>query len=330
MYDLLASQPLAVRFFIAFVVVLILIGVTAWLVRRFGRNPMSASNARGRQPRLAVIDAAAVDSRRRLVLIRRDNVEHLLMIGGPTDVVIEPNIVRAMSAASREPARGALAPEAMGRQAAPAENAWPLQLTNEPGPPARHRAPPPEETWPAPEQVGRGRANDTLSGLAAELTSRLAPPESAPAPRGEPQRAAAPPPLAPEPPAPAQTDQNLAEMAHQLEAALRRGPPAEGRPPVTDPLAVNPPGKPAETPRSAPREFKPRVEPKFDARQEAKPEGKSWFEQRFEPKLEAKPEARAKAEPKLEPAPASAPSKTPYENLEDEMASLLGRPAAKG
>ena len=274
---------------------------------------------------LAVIDAAPIDGRRRLVLIRRDNVEHLLMIGGPSDVVVEPNIVRATSAAAREPARGTLAPEPMGRQA-PADNAWPLQLTNEPNQPARHRAPPAEEPWPVPEQTGRGRANDTLSGLAAELTSRLAPHEGAPAPRAESARAAAPPPLAPEPPAPPQTDQNLAEMAHQLEAALRRGPPAEGRPPVTDPLAFNAPSKPAEAPRPMPRELKPRAEPKFDA----KPEGNSWFEQRFEPKLEPKPEA--KAEPKLEPAPApaSAPGKTPYENLEDEMASLLGRPAAKG
>ena len=47
-----------------------------------------------RMPRLAVIDAAAVDGRRRLVLVRRDNVEHLLMIGGPADLVVEPNIVR--------------------------------------------------------------------------------------------------------------------------------------------------------------------------------------------------------------------------------------------
>ncbi|MGH6664831.1 MAG: flagellar biosynthetic protein FliO, partial [Pseudolabrys sp.] len=163
--------PLAAKFFVAFAVVLALIGLTAWLVRRFGSNRLGG-NARGRQPRLAVIDAATVDGRRRLVLIRRDNVEHLLMIGGPTDVVIEPNIVRAMSAASREPAR---APEAMGRQALPADNAWPLQLTNEPNQPARHRAPPPEESWPAAEPVGRGRANDTLSGLAAELTSRLTP-----------------------------------------------------------------------------------------------------------------------------------------------------------
>ncbi|MFX4827856.1 hypothetical protein ABTB65_19095, partial [Acinetobacter baumannii] len=48
-------------------------------------------------PRLAVIDAAAVDGRRRLVLVRRDNIEHLLMIGGPSDVVVETNIVRAHS-----------------------------------------------------------------------------------------------------------------------------------------------------------------------------------------------------------------------------------------
>jgi hypothetical protein len=44
---------------------------------------------------LAVLDQAAVDKRRRLVLIRRDNVEHLILIGRATGVVIEPQIVRA-------------------------------------------------------------------------------------------------------------------------------------------------------------------------------------------------------------------------------------------
>jgi len=75
-----ADMPLAVRFFFAFVIVLALIGGTAFLVRRFGGERLGASSARGRQPRLAVIDAAAVDGRRRLILIRRDNVEHLLMM----------------------------------------------------------------------------------------------------------------------------------------------------------------------------------------------------------------------------------------------------------
>ncbi|MGB3273873.1 MAG: flagellar biosynthetic protein FliO, partial [Xanthobacteraceae bacterium] len=84
-----------VTFIVAFVIVLALIGLVTWLIRRFAGNRLGGSAARGRMPRLAVIDAAAVDGRRRLVLVRRDNVEHLLMIGGPSDIVVEPNIVRA-------------------------------------------------------------------------------------------------------------------------------------------------------------------------------------------------------------------------------------------
>ncbi len=64
-------------------------------VLRFMRNRPSSPFIRGgknRQPRLAVLDAAAIDTRRRLVLVRRDDVEHLIMIGGPTDVVIESRI----------------------------------------------------------------------------------------------------------------------------------------------------------------------------------------------------------------------------------------------
>jgi len=72
----------ALTFVFAFVAVLALIGVAAWLVRRFAGNRLGANTNRGRMPRLAVIDAAAVDGRRRLVLVRRDNIEHLLMIGG--------------------------------------------------------------------------------------------------------------------------------------------------------------------------------------------------------------------------------------------------------
>src|SRR5258707_1835802 len=102
----------AVTFILAFVAVLALIGVAAWLVRRFAGNRLGANTNRGRMPRLAVIDAAAVDGRRRLVLVRRDNIEHLLMIGGPTDIVVEPNIVRAMPVRDQVPARpGVGAPE---------------------------------------------------------------------------------------------------------------------------------------------------------------------------------------------------------------------------
>src|ERR1700761_8209302 len=100
----------ALTFFFAFVAVLALIGAAAWLVRRFAGNRLGTNTSRGRMPRLAVIDAAAVDGRRRLVLVRRDNVEHLLMIGGPTDIVVEPNTVRAMPGRDQLPRRAAVAP----------------------------------------------------------------------------------------------------------------------------------------------------------------------------------------------------------------------------
>src|SRR5258708_1502619 len=95
----------AVTFVFAFVAVVALIGVAAWLVRRFAGNRLGTNTNRGRMPRLAVIDAAAVDGRRRLVLVRRDNIEHLLMIGGPTDIVVESNIVRAMPVRDPGPPR---------------------------------------------------------------------------------------------------------------------------------------------------------------------------------------------------------------------------------
>src|SRR3984957_13396592 len=126
-----AEMPLAVRFFLAFLIVLGLIGAIAWALRRFGAGRFR-DNARGRQPRLAVIDHASVDGRRRLILVRRDNVEHLLMIGGPTDVVVEPNIVRAVAAPRDVPgARPTAGIEALPRPLPLPENgangSWPLQ-----------------------------------------------------------------------------------------------------------------------------------------------------------------------------------------------------------
>jgi len=320
-----SEMPLAARFFIAFLVVLALIGLTAWLVRRFGASRLGSAT-RGRQPRLAVIDAATVDGRRRLVLIRRDNIEHLLMIGGPTDLVVEPNIVRAVAArdVAREPTR--VAPEPAARASATIDNGWPLQPAGEPASAAAsrsYRSAATEEPWLASEPGARARPADSLTGLAAELSTRLGPPDHA-SPAARPEPAPRAPVSVHEPSAGTQSDHNLAEMAQQLEAALRRAPMPESRPPVTDPLAVQSSGASARSGdsslRAPPRDFKTRVEPKFEsAKFESKPEPK--FDAKPEPKLDAKPEPRAE--------PAATPGKNLYENLEEEMASLLGRPSGK-
>src|SRR3989337_2028601 len=117
----------ALTFFFAFVAVLALIGLAAWLVRRFAGNRLGANTNGGRRPRLAVICAAAVDGRRRLVLVRRDNIEHLLMLGGPTDIVVEPNIVRATSGREQQRPPAGAAPAIFAQRVAPpgtANPAW--------------------------------------------------------------------------------------------------------------------------------------------------------------------------------------------------------------
>ena len=57
-----------------------------------GQSPASALFGPRPERRLGVIEQANVDGRRRLLLIRRDDVEHLVMTGGPVDVVIETGI----------------------------------------------------------------------------------------------------------------------------------------------------------------------------------------------------------------------------------------------
>ncbi len=73
-------------------VALLVLAIALWLLRRRSGSAPFIRGGRNRQPRLQVLDATAVDARRRLVLVRRDNVEHLVMIGGPTDIVIESGI----------------------------------------------------------------------------------------------------------------------------------------------------------------------------------------------------------------------------------------------
>lgn len=65
-------------------------GLAVWYARQ---NPgLGGKIFNAKQRRLGVVEAAAVDGRRRLILVRRDNVEHLIMTGGPVDVLLETGI----------------------------------------------------------------------------------------------------------------------------------------------------------------------------------------------------------------------------------------------
>ena len=76
MQDLLESMfgttgGMVARYVIAFLVVLLLLLALRWFVKRF-MGTAAPGPTRGRQPRLAVMDVAVVDARRRLVLVRPD------------------------------------------------------------------------------------------------------------------------------------------------------------------------------------------------------------------------------------------------------------------
>lgn len=218
--------PFPVQFFLAFVIVLGLIGAAMLLVHRLGGGRLGGGALRSRQ-RLAVVDYASVDGRRRLILVRRDNVEHLVMIGGPTDIVVEANIVRASAGGPRVPAtidpqRAIAMPDGTTANAAAdgsASATWPkpaLRLQRNPfapnprSQPAMLRQEAPREN----QQDGRQEP-------------RLAAPQGAP---GAPS-----------------TDLALAEMARELEAVLRKPAKAdrsdarEGRPAPILPRPATPP-----------------------------------------------------------------------------------------
>jgi hypothetical protein len=63
-----------------------------WAFKAFFGKSSSSGFRRARERRLGVVETASVDGKRRLVLLRRDDVEHLVMIGGPVDMLVETGI----------------------------------------------------------------------------------------------------------------------------------------------------------------------------------------------------------------------------------------------
>lgn len=135
----------------AALVLLVIVLIIVKLIRSLTFGTFVAGG-RNRKTRLAVMDATAVDSQRRLVLVRRDDIEHLLLIGGPTDVVIETDI--RMSAPRRPALTGSESAQdapPRPRQPAPVQQATPPQQPV-PQPATQVPARPPQQAAPAPVQ----------------------------------------------------------------------------------------------------------------------------------------------------------------------------------
>jgi flagellar protein FliO/FliZ len=88
------SMDLYLRFAAALVFVVALIAFIGWVARRAGLGTR-LPRAGGKQRRVGIVEVVPLDAKRRLVLVRRDQVEHLLLVGPGSDIVVEQNIATA-------------------------------------------------------------------------------------------------------------------------------------------------------------------------------------------------------------------------------------------
>ncbi|MGI9356471.1 MAG: hypothetical protein ACR2PF_15085 [Rhizobiaceae bacterium] len=85
----------------ALLLVLVML-IFGYLIYRMINQPNFGSSRRNKQARLAVTDAINFGNKHKLVLLRRDDIEHLILIGGPADIVVESNIRRNAAVRPRE------------------------------------------------------------------------------------------------------------------------------------------------------------------------------------------------------------------------------------
>ena len=77
------------RFILVLIFVLGLVLALGWVLKRSG---ISGSAVPGRGKRLGVVQPAFLGPKHRLILVRRDDVEHLVLVGPSSNTVVESGI----------------------------------------------------------------------------------------------------------------------------------------------------------------------------------------------------------------------------------------------
>ncbi len=167
-----------------------------------------------RGQRISVVETREIDEERRLVIVRCDGAEHLLLVGGGADILVKADLPRA------EPRVAFPAPEPAALAVRPAERS-PAPAV--PGPDRFAMPQPPLAGRPEPEIVP-----EPPRTVQAFAPARMTPPAVAPDPVQETQAAIA----RAESPDAAPQEPDFTEMTRKLEEALKRT------------AAVRPPGQP--------------------------------------------------------------------------------------
>jgi hypothetical protein len=280
----------AVAIFVAAVLVLLVFRLA------FGRR-LRMPGGRARQMRLGIVDAFDLDRQRQLVIIRRDNIEHLVMIGGPNDILIESQIIRSEARSRDKDIRD--------------KDIRDKEPVHVPAPSGKPPVVEPRLPTPAamPEPLPAAATQEAIPAPVATRSPSLAP--TAPILNRPLAGAAQPRRVPPVSPPQSRQPSPAAEVSPEGEA--------EGKPPHA-PLPARPLGaplaaQPPATPTGAPPFFRASLR---------------------QPQPPAPPQPAMAAplgKPPLPPTPAPAgppvPSLEGLESLEEEMAKLLGRGSTK-
>jgi len=78
------------RFVAALIFVLALIGAGAYALRAFGFIQQGVRRQNDR--RLGIVESMLLDARRRLIIVRRDNKEYLLLLSPSGETLVDANI----------------------------------------------------------------------------------------------------------------------------------------------------------------------------------------------------------------------------------------------
>lgn len=341
---------------LSLLLLIVVVALAVWLVRTLRPTlNLSGGSARGGRPqRLAITDAFTLDrDGRKLVIVRRDNVEHLLLIGGPNDVLVESSIVRGERSTRDRASRGAADNDSLAAEGAlgdaPAAPVAPQATMVAPPPapvaPPVFRPAPPPVARPVPPAAPPRMDDDferALNAMQNAQRQQAAPPPAPPAPPRPPQPA----PMAFTPP-PVAAPVQPAPLPPPLPAPL---------PPVmAEPVPMPPPPPPLPEPpaRAQPMSEMARrlnevlqkplsgtLRPPFN-----KPIPPVPGTMNSAPRPVAPPPIPAEAEIPLAPLPPAPPPLPPVPQapaapvagrpgsdhemdlLEEEMARLLGRPS---
>ncbi|WP_417317914.1 FliO/MopB family protein [Emcibacter sp.] len=81
------------QYLIALLFVIALLFGLAYAAKRMGLSArVTIHSPKARHRRLNIVEILPIDAKRRLVLVRRDQTEHLLMLGTERDLVVEQDI----------------------------------------------------------------------------------------------------------------------------------------------------------------------------------------------------------------------------------------------